>query len=299
MLTSLSIVSMVSTYRSFLDRVGIDGARRWLLRTGRSGRRWRRRRLRLLRLVVQPGAVPGGRRVWRFRQSTHTKKSYDRKTFFFSNPSFTIAGTVFIGFQPQFSSVSFFWFLLECVEIQFEFVRRMSFMVSFLICALCYVSFQILSPQSSTYFEYKCLALKRFLKTKWKPTADETSLPFPISSICWPNWIALTLIGKAAYNGNQASLLGANNLLSGGSFGTGYYANTIAAAASSSAAAGGNGKTSLHYGRWPASRSINAHETSFGLGSIGFDPLRPHFSNFSRGYHFVLRQFLFKYFKRR
>ncbi len=53
---------------------------------------------------------------------------------------------------------------------------------------------------------------------------------------------------KEAYNGNQATFGSGNNLLSGGTFGTSYYANTIAAAAASSASALGNSKTSLTYG---------------------------------------------------
>ena len=55
-----------------------------------------------------------------------------------------------------------------------------------------------------------------------------------------------------AYKGNVATLAGADNYLSGGSFGTGYYANTIAAAAAAHGASLGKhkGGASLTYGRW-------------------------------------------------
>nr|CAH0111577.1 unnamed protein product [Daphnia galeata] len=56
---------------------------------------------------------------------------------------------------------------------------------------------------------------------------------------------------KEAYNANQASLASADGLLSGGSFGVGYYAGAIANAAAAGAAAGNKhkGGSSLSYGR--------------------------------------------------
>lgn len=56
---------------------------------------------------------------------------------------------------------------------------------------------------------------------------------------------------KEGYNANQASLSSADGLLSGGSFGTSYYAGAVANAAAASAAAGTKhkGGSSLSYGR--------------------------------------------------
>ncbi|XP_046438592.1 glycine-rich cell wall structural protein 2-like [Daphnia pulex] len=56
---------------------------------------------------------------------------------------------------------------------------------------------------------------------------------------------------KEAYNANLASLASADGLLSGGSFGVGYYAGAVANAAAAGAAAGNKhkGGSSLSYGR--------------------------------------------------
>ena len=52
---------------------------------------------------------------------------------------------------------------------------------------------------------------------------------------------------KEAYNANLATDLGSNGLLSGGTFGVGYYASSIANAAAAGAGSGG-GKGGLTYG---------------------------------------------------